>query len=251
MMKIAGKTDIGFSRADNQDAYCGGKIGINIVWASVCDGMGGTYGGDIASALATRVIEEAFTNFLTESLSDEEIKMLMLQTLEKANQTIYEKAQEEEATQGMGTTVVTIVIQNGKAHLAHVGDSRIYLYRNQTLTRETKDHSVVQELIENGTITEKEAINHPRKNMITKVLGVEPMIHPDYFVIDTKENDIFLLCTDGLTAVLSDDELKQLFQRNVSFFNMADMFIDAALEKHTQDNVTTVLLQTDFLAEVE
>jgi Serine/threonine protein phosphatase len=249
-MKIAGKTDIGFSRVDNQDAYCGGKIGENLLWATVCDGMGGTYGGAIASGLAIEVIEESFTTFLSKKPTNEEIEVLMRQTVKNANELIYNKAQEEEITHGMGTTLVAMVINADIAHVIYAGDSRAYSLSGRDFIRLTKDHSVVQELVESGTITEMEAKTHPRKNIITKVLGVENTIEADYFSIKTTEGDLFLLCTDGLTSVINDKELYELLQNNdTDFFEIANILVSAALEKQSQDNITAVVLQTNFTSE--
>lgn len=248
-MKLVGKTDVGFSRANNQDAYCGGKLGGNTIWAVVCDGMGGANGGEVASNIAIQALEEDLMQALPMKKTESEIKDLLLTSIERANKKIQDKARASVNLRGMGTTLVSAVVKDNTIHLAHAGDSRIYLFRNNTLTRVTKDHSMVQELIDTNMITEEEARMHPQKNMITRVLGIEPTVNAEYNAFSAHNKDLLLLCTDGLTSVLTDHEIEKILQKNYPFFDTANVLVRTALMKSTQDNVTAVLLQTNFVPE--
>ena len=172
-MKIASKTDIGKVRNTNQDSYAAGEMLDGTAWAVVCDGMGGANGGNIASANAVKIISEYISSSYHEEMGSNSIKTLLQSALYGANVRLYDMSKTIESLNGMGTTVVSAIISNGIAHIAHAGDSRAYLIHEGKLSQITKDHSIVQSMVDKGQITPEEAKNHPNKNVITRALGVD------------------------------------------------------------------------------
>lgn len=243
-MKLAGKTDIGNQRTENQDNYRAGRQPDETVWALVCDGMGGARGGKIAAGIAAEHLEEVFSNELSTILNAKEMRPFITHAIEGANIAVYNKQKNDTALAGMGTTVVSVVVSAGYAHYAHVGDSRIYLFRNNDIEQLTKDHTMVQELVEQGTITENEATNHPHKNLITRALGVAEDVEIDYNKIKVYDDDIILLCSDGLSNCVPSKEIA-LILSTADFFDCADLLVKRALELGGQDNITAVLIQAE------
>ena len=170
-MKLVAKTDIGSQRSENQDSYRGGRRPDDAVWGAVCDGMGGARGGRLASTMAVDALQQAIEAGIDEAHTPQAGRALLESAVEQANRSVYEKARGTPSLSGMGTTVVCALVRGGLAQYVHVGDSRIYLFRNNKLLQLTKDHSMVQEMVEQGALTEEEAQNHPRKNLITRALG--------------------------------------------------------------------------------
>ena len=247
-MKIAGQTDIGKHREENQDSYCAGRQQNDTVWAVVCDGMGGAYGGAIASHTATDTIEDLFVAGLDNIQNEQDAKEFLFAAIAAANRKVHQKASEQAAARGMGTTLAALLAHQGTAHIAHVGDSRVYRLREGELLQLTRDHSIVQELVEDGSITELEARNHPRKNLITRALGVEREVEAEYSAMRVQNKDLFLLCSDGLSGCVSADEIKRILQAT-PFFKAASILIKAALAAGGQDNITAVLVQIESVEE--
>ena len=172
-MKLAGKTDVGRVRQDNQDDYRAGELPGDAAWLLVCDGMGGARGGREASQSACDVIERCFQEQYASKCLPGEEETFLKKSLLSANRFVFQKALREESLAGMGTTAVCALVRGGKVFLCHAGDSRAYLYRDGRLAQLTHDHSYVQELVDCGTITVEEAEHHPQKNIITRALGVD------------------------------------------------------------------------------
>ena len=172
-MKIVAKTDKGLVRENNQDAYAVGELPGEVAWAVVCDGMGGAAGGNIASALAVKVISEKITSAYNERMRDASIKNLLDSAIAAANIEVYDLAYSRSDLNGMGTTVVAVIVRDNIAYIAHAGDSRAYLVSKDDVKQITVDHSLVQNLVDRGEITPEEAERHPKKNLITRALGVD------------------------------------------------------------------------------
>ncbi len=240
-MKIVAKTDIGNQRSENQDNYRAGKQQDGTVWALVCDGMGGTQGGKIASTVASEYMEMIFSQKIDEIKKPSEVKKFVIKTLKNINAAIYKKSEEDVQMQGMGTTVVCAVVRNNLVQYVHAGDSRAYLFTNGCLLQLTKDHSMVQELIDQGTITAEEAKIHPNKNLITRAIGVADTLDVDYGECVIKKGDILLLCTDGLTNFVSDEKIKQVLSKT-SFEQTAEKLVSNALDNNGLDNITVLLV---------
>ena len=240
-MRIVAKTDIGKKRNNNQDSYAAGELPNSVAWAIVCDGMGGAAGGNVASSNAVKVISERITSSYRPGMSPNSIKNMLVSAITAANISVYDMSRVNKELEGMGTTVVCTVITDSVAYIAHAGDSRAYAVSDNTVNQLTKDHSVVQQLVEEGTISPDEAKIHPKKNLITRALGVESEIKIDYCEYDMKQDDILILCTDGFTNFVENDEFLNIVENN-SYYEIADKLVQAANDNGGGDNITVVAL---------
>lgn len=240
-MKIVAKTDKGRVRDSNQDAYAVGEFPDEVAWAVVCDGMGGAAGGNIASALAVKVISDKINASYRENMRDSSIKNMLDSALVAANIEVYDMSDAKPELKGMGTTVVCAIVRDGYAFIAHAGDSRAYIFDGTTLTQVTTDHSVVQNLIDKGEITKEQALNHPNKNLITRAIGVDKNIDIDFDEVCLGENEFLILCTDGLTNYVTDDELIDEVSDG-RYYAFADRLVKKANNNGGGDNVTVVAI---------
>ncbi|MCI9642781.1 MAG: Stp1/IreP family PP2C-type Ser/Thr phosphatase [Eubacterium sp.] len=239
-MKIVAKTDKGIVRASNQDAYAVGEFPDEVAWAIVCDGMGGHAGGNIASALAVKVISDKINASYRENMRDSSIRNMLDSALTAANMEVYDMAEADPELRGMGTTVVCAIVKNGYAFIAHAGDSRAYIYDGE-LRQITTDHSYVQTLVDIGKITKEEAEHHPNKNKITRAIGAEKMIDIDFDEIELNDEDVLILCTDGLSNYVSSDEMISEVQDG-KYYAFADRLVKKANYNGGGDNVTVVAI---------
>ena len=241
-MKLYGKTDIGMVRESNQDADKIEALGVGAGFALVCDGMGGANGGDYASAIARKSITGAIKSQYTDTMTDEEIKKLALDAVYKANLDIYSASCEDQRLEGMGTTAVLVILCHGKAICTYVGDSRLYQYKGGKLRLLTKDHSRVQYLVDNGIITREEAKSHPEKNMLTRAVGVSLQIKVDSFEFPFSKGEKLLLCSDGLTNSLADEDIEQLLC-TYEGEELVNKLVSNANIVGGSDNITVVLIE--------
>ena len=239
-MRACGKTDVGLRRHENQDTFAV-EQGKKLLIAVVCDGMGGAEGGQIASSVAVETFMKEMRALIRADMTAEQLRELASFCVAKANTAVYQRALQDPAYQGMGTTLVSAVAEEKYAIVCNIGDSRAYLIRGGEITRITHDHSVVQTLVENGNITAEEARTHPNRNLITRALGVSANIVPEYNRCEIEEGDILLLCTDGLTNMVADDDIAQVL-REVPFFDATSILVDRALQAGGQDNITVLLM---------
>lgn len=237
-MQIFSKTDRGRVRTDNQDAYFAGKITDDSVFAVVCDGMGGANAGNVASELAVRHISEYVIRSYRDGMNMTDTEKTLKNAIVSANISLYDKAVNNAELAGMGTTAVAVFVKDGTAVIAHVGDSRIYLV-NGEIKQLTRDHSVVQSLIESGKITPEDAKVHPRKNVITRALGAEENVAVDSDCLNLSDGDTLLLCSDGLTNFLDDKDILTVFQNN-DISAVAERLVETANENGGGDNITVV-----------
>ncbi len=240
-MKISAKTDVGVVRSTNQDFCLAGEFANGVTWAVVCDGMGGATGGNIASETAAKIIYDKISNGYHEGMNDNSIKLLIISAIEAANATVYSRAKNDELLRGMGTTVVVAIIKEDALYMAHVGDSRLYIVTKASINQLTTDHSVVQMMIDNGEITVEDAKDHPKKNVITRALGVDEGVRIDYSQEVYNEGDIVLLCTDGLTNYVDEEVILEICNA-CDGYSLADKLVDVANENGGGDNVTVVTL---------
>ena len=240
-MKVCSKTDIGLVRQSNQDACNGGLFQDGSAWAVVCDGMGGAKGGNIASSMAVEQISAQMLSAYRPGMDGNSIKYLMTAAIFHANAVVYDMAKEHEDLRGMGTTVVAAVVANGTVHVAHAGDSRAYLISENGMKQLTTDHSMVQELVNNGDLTEQEARRHPQKNIITRALGVQPSIEVDYGEFAFSERSALLLCTDGLTNYADEGQICTLF-KTMECKELAEKLVALAIEGGGGDNITVAIV---------
>ena len=240
-MKIVAKTDKGLVRENNQDAYAVGELPGEVAWAVVCDGMGGAAGGNIASALAVKVISDKITSSYNEKMRDSSIKNLLDSAITAANIEVYDMAYSRPDLKGMGTTVVAVVVRDNVAHIAHAGDSRAYLVNKDGVEQITVDHSLVQNLVDRGEITKEEAEHHPNKNVITRALGVDKRIDVDFSEVDMYENETLILCTDGLSNCVNNSELAEDI-KDGQYYAFADRLVKRANRNGGNDNITVVAI---------
>lgn len=237
-MRNFAKTDVGRVRVTNQDAYRTEILAGGAVLAIVCDGMGGANAGNVASQMAVDLIfEYCKSSYRSEMDADSAARMLS-SAMRSANIALYDAAVKDAALSGMGTTAVAAIIKGKQCAVVHVGDSRAYLV-NGNITQLTRDHSVVQSLIESGKLTPEEARFHPRKNVITRALGAEEEVLPDCSVFSVDTGDTLLLCTDGLTNFVDTEEILDIF-RNNDISRAADVLVARANHNGGGDNITAV-----------
>ena len=240
-MRIVAKTDKGHVRDSNQDAYAVGEFSDEVVWAVVCDGMGGAAGGNIASALAVKVISDKINVSYREQMRDSSIKNMLDSALNAANVEVFDMSEGKHELKGMRTTVVCAIVKDGQAYIAHAGDSRAYILKNGKIFQITTDHSIVQDLLDKGKITSEQALNHPNKNIITRAVGVDKNIEIDFDQIDLDDDTTLLLCTDGLSNYVSDSEILELTSDKKQY-TFADRLVNKANENGGGDNITVVVI---------
>lgn len=240
-MSVVAKSDIGKERRKNEDFYYISEQNSKIKLYIVADGMGGYEGGEIASKMATKSIKEyIYKNFEKNKSSREDIVQMIYDAIEFANLQVLAEAKKNPELTGMGTTLDVCLIYNSKLYVGHIGDSRVYRIRKEFLRRITKDHSYVQKLVEDGTITKEEAYHHPKKNMLIKALGCEEKVEPDIYVKTFLTNDILLMCTDGLTNMVKENEIYNIIKDNPR--NSANELIKRANENGGLDNITAIVI---------
>ncbi|WP_322173784.1 Stp1/IreP family PP2C-type Ser/Thr phosphatase [Acutalibacter caecimuris] len=242
-MRVDFATDTGPVRSTNQDACRCGLFSQDSAWAVVCDGMGGANGGNIASSIAVEQIEEQLTSHYAEDMSPGSIKSMLVNAIYRANTAIFETAKEKAELRGMGTTAVVLLAAKGQLHVAHVGDSRAYLKNRGGLTQLTMDHSYVQDLVNFGQITKEQARTHPRRNIITRVLGVHDAVSADYSVWDFHSGDVALACTDGLTGYMEDSMLEEYIEKHGgSGEKLTGQLVRYAVDCGGADNITVAVV---------
>lgn len=240
-MKIVAKTDIGLKRESNQDSYAAGELQSNVAWAVVCDGMGGAAGGNTASSTAVSIISERITTQYREGMTAASIKNMLTSAIAAANISVYDLSKNDAELSGMGTTVVVTIVDGNTVYIAHAGDSRAYVLSKGALNQLTKDHSIVQEMVDHGTLTPDEAKLDPRKNIITRALGVDYVLKVDFDIITIENDDVLILCTDGLTNFVEPDEFYELTDDG-KYSEYAERLVKRANDNGGGDNITIVTL---------
>ena len=226
--KFGDRTDVGRGRPENEDSLL---VDPDDGLYAVADGMGGHRAGEVASATAIDALKSAY-------LGGQRLD----QAVGAANAAVFAKAAEDAALRGMGTTLTAIALHDSTAELGHVGDSRAYLMRNGTVTQVTEDHSLVEQLVREGRLTPEEAQNHPQRAIITRALGIDADVAVDTYRIDLEPGDRLMICSDGLTNMLSDDTIAQTLRRHADPQQAADTLVDMANQAGGDDNITVILL---------
>lgn len=241
-MKVFAKSDVGKVREMNQDNFYISKPEDKIQLYIVADGMGGYKGGEIASKLAVESSKNYIKNNIDSVINQDrgEVLKLIRSSIEYANMVIFEKSKQITELENMGTTIDICLIMGNKVYIGHVGDSRVYRKRNNFFRKLTTDHSYVQKLVSDGTITKEEAYNHPKKNMLIKALGCSSFVEPDVMVKGFLKDDILLMCSDGLTNMVKDDEIAEIINKNPEM--ACNNLISKAIENGGYDNVTAVII---------
>lgn len=242
-MLVSGYSDKGIVRNSNQDAF---QVSLNddgISWAVVCDGMGGANSGDVASRLAADHFSAALKAGLRPNMTEHSIMNLLRSAVTTANIRVFDKSKESAEFSGMGTTIVATLVIGGTAYFIHAGDSRAYILSGDEFFQITRDHSIVQSMIEDGKLTVEEARFHPRKNVITRALGVDESIEPEFNVYDLNDGDIILLCTDGLTNFVDGEDIVKILKSSADGNQKAELLVEKANENGGGDNITAVVLE--------
>jgi len=242
MMNIGffGKSDVGRIRRGNEDYFSDDKINNDEYIFVVADGMGGHKAGEVASKLGT---VSFINNYKKQREKNNPIPQSMDASIKKANKAILKKALSDPEKRGMGTTFSAIVIANMEAHIVHVGDSRIYLIRNNKIKRLTKDHTFVEKMVEEGRISENEAKDHPQKNILYMSLGARESFLPDIIKdLEIKEGDIFFMCSDGLNSMVSDAMVKE-YVLSYSAQEAVEKLINLANDNGGTDNITVQIIR--------
>jgi serine/threonine protein phosphatase PrpC len=230
----AGKTDPGRVRRRNEDAFV-----VDPPLFAVADGMGGAQAGEVASRLAAAAFREY--READELAPEERVRAI----IKEANRRIYDRARTDSEVSGMGTTVTAALLTDGRVVIGHVGDSRAYRIRDGRLEQLTDDHSLVADLMRSGRLTAEEAEGHPQRSVITRALGTDPDVDVDTLVIEVEAGDLFLLCSDGLSTMVSDSEVLQTVERAATLDEAARDLVRAANTGGGEDNVTVVLFRLD------
>lgn len=242
MIYAWGITDRGVVRSQNQDSYYLKRAEDDVALAIVCDGMGGARAGNVASSLAVETASAYLEELSREALLQDPGGHLK-QAAALANEAVCYRAEQDSSCYGMGTTMVALTLIDRKAHILNIGDSRAYLLGEEGVARVTRDHSVVEDLVQRGELTPEQARSHPQKNLITRALGAEPAIRTDLYELELKEGEFLLLCSDGLSNMLTDQELLYEALYGGTPESCCQRMLDIALSRGAPDNVTAVLIQ--------
>lgn len=240
-MKGFAKTDVGKAREMNQDYYSIPSSESDLQLYILADGMGGYNGGEIASRLAAETTKNYIQNNFKKIEHDKEaILKLVKDAMEYANMVVYEESKKDENLQGMGTTLDVCFIYNSKIYIGHVGDSRIYLIKKDIARKITKDHSYVQQLVEDKKITREEAEHHPKKNMLLKALGCTSYVEPDIRARNLEKDDILLMCSDGLTNMVEESKIYEVVRDNKE--KAPEILVNLANNAGGYDNITVITI---------
>ena len=243
MLIAYAKSDVGKVREMNQDAYYISDSLSEVKLYLLADGMGGYKGGEIASNLAIKCTKSYIENNFKDTPKDREsLVQLVASSMEYANMVVYEKSKEDKELEGMGTTLEVCLIYNNKVYIGHIGDSRIYRIRKDFIRKLTQDHSYVQKLVKDGTITKEEAENHPKKNMLMKALGCNAFVEPDVSVKGLLREDIILMSSDGLTNMVKQESIFEIAKGNIE--KAPIKLVELANDNGGLDNITVVVIKS-------
>ncbi|HZK01700.1 MAG TPA: Stp1/IreP family PP2C-type Ser/Thr phosphatase [Anaerovoracaceae bacterium] len=235
MVRAACLTDKGKKRTINEDSMlCMETLNFYML----ADGVGGHNSGEVASRLAVELTEKYLTKHPPKSVAESDLCSYFDDCLQLINKEIYGRSKQQKENYGMATTAVMLFLRRGKAYIVNIGDSRAYINRKGCLNRITEDHTYVNELLKRGYISEEEANVHPKRNMITKALGIEEAVKPDFYQINTYKGDRILLCTDGLYNEVGDDDINKLMNERSDIKVLVSDLIDLAYNNGGKDNIT-------------
>jgi len=242
VLSHAGLTDVGIVRGNNEDSWSAdADFGCYIV----SDGMGGALAGEVASQMVVDMLPGALKEHLPEQIDDigdEEIRNMVFKALTEVNDAVCKRSSEDPKCAGMGATVVMILVRGTQAMVVHAGDSRAYLLRNAELSRMTKDHNLLQVLLDEGTVTPEEAIGHPAGCELLCDVGMPEGMYADVLYFDIEAGDKLLLCSDGLNGMILDDQIKHIVNKNETLEALCDELIESANEAGGQDNITALII---------
>ena len=243
-MKIFAKTDVGLLRPSNEDAYVYLEKDEQNFMAFVCDGMGGHLGGSFAAHKTIEVLTEAYKKL--DKVKN--VGVWLYETLQNANSFVYEESLTNPSLKGMGTTVSGVIKIDGNLFYAHLGDSRIYLYDNESFEQITTDHTLVNTLLHNGLITYKQSLKHPKKHVLTTALGIKKDISVDIGPLNLKSNQNLLICSDRLHNMLDSKKMHKILTADLPLTERANDLLTKALQAGGTDNITFVIIENNSIA---
>lgn len=246
MISIFGITDRGMLRRENQDACAYQVIDEESAWGVVCDGMGGARAGDIASRIGVEVFREHMENYYDSKEGKASTGEELQSAVEEGNEAILFVANRNKDYFGMGTTLVGAMFQGEKVSVINIGDSRAYHISEKLMHRVTRDHSIVEVLVERGNITPEQARQHPQKNLITRALGTSKTAEADLYELALQSGDWLLLCSDGLINEMSDEEIAGEIRNALTPEEACRNLLETVLERGAPDNVTILLFHVEF-----
>ncbi len=241
-MQSWGLSDAGCVRTQNQDAMRMETLDRHSMLCVVCDGMGGAKSGNVASSLAIDVFVQEVRRSYKPGMTAEQAGQMLCSAVKLANFTVYDQAQQFDDFRGMGTTLVAAWVEENHAAIVNVGDSRAYLLNQEGVQCVTTDHSLVQLMVQRGELTQEQAKRYPGKNFITRAIGTEPIVECDLFQLELEKGDCILLCTDGLSNLMDDQEILFEVVHGVNKQLCCRRLIDIAKSRGAPDNVTSVLI---------
>lgn len=241
-MQFWALTDPGCVRTQNQDAYHIEQLDKNTLLCAVCDGMGGAKSGNVASSLAVDVFSQEVKRSWKSDMDDQQIEQMLQSAVKLANFTVYDQAQQFAEFSGMGTTLVAVMVRGKHITVVNVGDSRCYCVNKKGIRQITQDHSLVQMMIAKGELSPEQAKNYPGKNLITRAIGTEPVVMCDFFHLKAEKGDCLLLCSDGLSNLIDDQEMLFEVAHGTEKQQCCQRLLDIAKHRGAPDNVTSVLV---------
>ncbi len=241
-MRYWAMTDPGCVRTENQDAYTVERLD-GALLCVVCDGMGGAKSGNVASALAAEIFAQAVKGSWKSGMGQEKVDTLLRNAVKLTNFTVYDQAVSFEDFAGMGTTLAAMLVEEGRITVVNVGDSRVYRINADGIRQVTKDHSLVQMMIDRGELTPEQGRSYPGKNMITRAIGTEAAVHSDLFHLQPEWGETLLICTDGLTNLVEDQEILFEIMYNEDRQACCRRLLEIAISRGAPDNVTCILVQ--------
>lgn len=242
-MEAWGLTDVGNVRSQNQDAFRIVELGKDALLAVVCDGMGGAKSGNVASRLASEVFSEEVKRSFSTDLTPDEAEQMLRAAAKLANISVFEQSQLSEDYAGMGTTLVAALTYPRATLVLNIGDSRAYLINADGVQCITRDHSVVEMMVQRGELTPEQAKTHPSKNLITRAVGTEETVFSDVFRVETEPEDCILLCSDGLSNQMADQEILFEVVHGARRDDCCRRLLEIAKNRGAPDNVTSVLIE--------
>lgn len=242
-MNFWGLTDAGCVRKQNQDTYLMEQLDRNSAICVVCDGMGGAKSGNVASSLAAEVFVQEIKRSYSASMDREKCDQMLRSAVKLANFTVFDQSQQFEEFRGMGTTLVAVLVRNKKVTVVNVGDSRAYAINQEGIYQLSTDHSVVQMMVDRGELTAEAAKSYPGKNLITRAVGTEPVVMCDVFHMEAEKGDYVLLCSDGLSNMMDDQEILFEVVHGAQPDQCCERLLDIAKNRGAPDNVTSVLIK--------
>ncbi|NLI11254.1 Stp1/IreP family PP2C-type Ser/Thr phosphatase [Pelotomaculum propionicicum] len=236
-MKWSYTTDTGLVRSLNEDSLC---LSPETGFFAVADGMGGHKAGEVASRTALQIIKRELDRRLGLGVKPADA---LVEAIKEANRTIYEMAAQNADWAGMGTTITACLKNKNHVLIGQVGDSRAYLLRGSEIARLTEDHSLVQQMVKNGGITEEQAFKHPQRNVLTRALGTATSLEVDLYKVKVKPREMLLICTDGLTGYLRQEELSEIITTAPDLDTAVDRLLKKAIQSGGADNITIILVE--------